>query len=332
MKALFGHLSDGRRVDAITLTAGELTVSVLTYGAILNDVRLRGVPYGLTLGSTEIATYENGPMEYFGALVGPVANRISNARATLEDRDLSFAANEAGTTTLHGGPNGMHTELWSLDAFSDTSVTLTLSLPDGKGGFPGNRQIMARYTVEAPATLRLELSATTDAPTFMNLANHSYWRLDDSATTDGHWLQVFADHYLPVDGQMIPTEVAEVTGTGFDLRDGRVLRPSDAQRYDHNFCLPDQPGAMKAAAILRGTSGVTLRVDTTEPGLQVFDAAPIGSGTSNGHRGVPEVGFCGVALEAQHWPDAPNRPEFPSVRLNPNAIYKQETRWRFTKK
>jgi Galactose mutarotase and related enzymes len=331
MKALFGYLKDGRRVDAITLTAGDLSVTVLSYGAILNDVRLRGVPYGLTLGGTEIAAYENGPMDYFGAIVGPVANRISGARAELDGRELGFEANE-GETLLHGGARGMHTELWKIAALSETSVTLTLSLPDGRGGFPGNRLITARYTVEAPATLRLELTATTDAPTLLNLANHSYWNLDGTPTTDGHWLQVFADRYTPVDDQLIPTGVLDVSGTGFDLSAGHVLRPSDTQRYDHNFCLSDGPGKMKPAAILRGTSGVTLRMETTEPGLQVFDAAPIGSGEMNGHRGVPEVGFCGIALEAQRWPDAPNRSDFPSVRLDPDETYRQETRWQFSRK
>lgn len=331
MKAQFGKLRDGRTVDAITLSAGDLSITILTYGAILNDVRLRGLPYGLTLGSPEITTYEHGPMNYFGATVGPVANRIAEAQAELDGEPLQFDANE-GPTMLHGGEHGLHTELWSIASLTATSLTLTLTLPHGKGGFPGKRLLTARYTVTAPATLTLELTATTDAPTLMNLANHSYWNLDGTPTTDGHRLQVFADRYLPVDARMTPTEITAVAGTGFDLREGRVLSPSDAQRYDHNFCLSDTRGAMKPAAVLRGTSGIEMRMDTTEPGLQVFDAAPIGSGNFPGHRGVPEIGFCGVALEAQGWPDAPNRPEFPSVRLDPNETYRQETRWQFSKK
>jgi aldose 1-epimerase len=330
MIAPFGTTKAGRPVDAITISAGDLTAKILTFGAILNDVRLQGVPYGLTLGSNDLAAYDRGPMDYFGTLVGPVANRISGASATLDGQVLTFDANE-GETTLHGGTEGMHTEIWQIADHTDHSVTLTLTLSNGKGGFPGTRQITARYEVEAPTTLRLRLSATTDAPTFMNIANHSYWSLDGRATTEGHWLKLNADRYTPVDARLIPTGVCDVVGTGFDLREGRVLRPSDAQRYDHNFCLSDQPGEMKQAAVLKGETGVTLVMETTEPGLQVFDAAPIDSGTFPGHRDVPEVGFCGVALEAQRWPDAPNQPTFPSVILRPGETYAQETLWRFSK-
>lgn len=330
MIAPFGTTKAGRPVDLITLSAGDLTAKILTFGAILNDLRLKDVPYGLTLGSPDLAAYDGGPMGYFGALVGPVANRISGASATLDGQVLTFDANE-GATTLHGGANGMHTEIWQIADHTDRSVTLTLTLPDGKGGFPGTRQITAQFEIDAPATLRLRLSATTDAPTFMNIANHSYWSLDGRATTEGHWLKLNADRYTPVDARLIPTGVCDVAGTGFDLREGRALRPSDAQRYDHNFCLSDQSGKMKQAAVLKGETGVTLVMETTEPGLQVFDAAPIGSGDFPGHRGVPEMGFCGVALEAQHWPDAPNQPAFPSVILRPGETYTQETLWRFSK-
>lgn len=330
MIAPFGTTKAGHPVDVITLHAGDLTAKILTFGAILNDVRLKGVPYGLTLGSNDLAAYDGGPMGYFGALVGPVANRIAGASATLDGQVFTFDANE-GATTLHGGAEGIQTEIWQIADHTDRSVTLTLALPDGKGGFPGTRLITAQFEIDAPATLRLRLSATTDAPTFMNIANHSYWSLDGRATTEGHWLKLNADRYTPVDARMIPTGVCDVAGTGFDLSEGRVLRPSDTQRYDHNFCLSDRASELKQAAVLKGETGVTLVMETTEPGLQVFDAAPIGSGNFPGHRGVPEVGFCGLALEAQRWPDAPNQPGFPSVVLRPGETYAQETLWRFSK-
>lgn len=330
MKTQFGTLKDGRVVEALTLTAGDLSVTLLTLGAILNDVRLKGVDYGLTLGSPKIEAYDGGPMNFFGALVGPVANRIAGARAELDGQELRFEANE-GETVLHGGPNGIYAEIWEIAALSEDAATLTLDLPHGKGGFPGNRKISATFRVSAPASLSLEITATTDAPTLMNIANHSYWSLDGTATTEGHVLQIPADRYTPVDDKLIPTGVAPVEGTGFDLRAGRVLKPSDAQRYDHNFCLSDTVGEMKPAALLRGASGVELRMETTDPGLQLFDAAPISSGDIPGHRGVPEGAFCGLALEAQGWPDAPNHADFPSVRLDPGETYRQETRWHFSK-
>nr|WP_319249075.1 aldose epimerase family protein [uncultured Celeribacter sp.] len=326
----FGQLQDGRPVEAITLQAGSLSATILNYGAILNDVRLAGVPYGLTLGSPDLAAYDHGPMDYFGALVGPVANRISGASAELDGERFQFEANE-GPNTLHGGPKALHNALWQLAEHSESAVMLEVQLPDGAGGFPGNRHLRARYSIEAPARLRMDLWAKTDRATFLNLANHSYWNLDGTKTTEGHWLQVRADRYTTVDDHLIPTGVADVTGTAFDLRGGRVLRPSDSQRYDTNFCLSEGPAALRHVATLTGTSGISLRLSTTEAGLQVFDAAPIGSAPFIGHRGFVETGFCGIALEAQNWPDAPNRPEFPSSVLRPETLYHQTTQWQFSK-
>jgi len=157
MIAPFGTTKAGHPVDVITLHAGDLTAKVLTFGAILNDVRLKGVPYGLTLGSHDLAAYDGGPMGYFGALVGPVANRIAGASATLDGQVFTFDANE-GATTLHGGAEGIQTEIWQIADHTDRSVTLTLALPDGKGGFPGTRLITAQFEIDAPATLRLRLA------------------------------------------------------------------------------------------------------------------------------------------------------------------------------
>lgn len=327
----FGRLKSGRPVQRLTLQAGDLTVRLLTLGAILNDVRLAGVPYGLTLGSNNLAAYDGGPMGWFGALVGPVANRLKEARAMLDGQDLRFAPNE-GTTLLHGGADGISSEIWEIAEQSADHVVFRLTLADGKGGFPGQREITARFTVTPPATLTMVLKATTDAPTLMNLANHSYWTLDGTPTITGHHLSVPAAHYIPVDAAMIPTGVAPVEGTAFDLRRGITLSPEYPQRLDHTFCLSDTDGAMKHAATLRGKSGVTLSMHSTAPGLQVFDAAPIDSGTFPGHRGTPEIGFCGVALEAQHWPDAPNQPGFPPITLRPGETYRQETRWEFERR
>ncbi|MCA0042214.1 aldose epimerase family protein [Celeribacter litoreus] len=328
MTDIFGKLSDGRAIHAVTITDGTLSATILTLGAILNDVRLTGVDHSLTIGSPTLAAYDNGPLKQFGALVGPVANRIAGATAPLDGETLHFPANE-GTTCLHSGVAGLHSEVWEIGAQTPQSVTLTCDLPDGKDGFPGNRSITATFSIRAPATLHMEITATTDRTTLMNIANHSYWRLDPAKTTDGHKLQLSANRYLPVDTRLIPLEITPVDGTAFDFRDARIISPSDAQRLDHCFCLSDGSEPLRPVATLTGQSGLTLEMSTTEPGLQVFDAAPMGSGAFEGHEGWVETGFCGVALEAQHWPDAPNRPEFPSVRLGAGDTYHQHTSWRF---
>ena len=319
----FGHTRDGRQVRAVRLASPQLAATVLTWGAALQDVRLAGTDRSLTLGCDRIEAYE-GPMGYYGTLVGPVANRIGGARAVIAGQDCRFPANE-GTTLLHSGASGVHARHWALDAADATSLRLRLVLEAGEGGFPGRREISATYLVDG-AALTLTIAATTDAPTLMNLAQHGYWNLDGSATTAGHRLRIAADRYLPGENGMPTGEVCAVSGV-FDLRDGRV--PDLSEGYDHNFCLSDAPRALTEVAELTGTSGVTMRIATTEPGLQVYDGVNVRTAPFAGHGAVPYTPFAGIALEPQRWPDAPNRPAFPSILLSPGETYRQETRWTF---
>ncbi len=322
----FGTTSDGAKVAAVRLQAGELTAVVLTRGAILQDLRLAGVPYSLTLGSDSLAAYE-GPMGYFGALVGPVANRIGGAQALVAGRPCRFAANE-GANLLHSGATGLHAQTWEIVAAQADALRLRLRLPDGLGGFPGNRTIEARYAL-AGASLTLELSATSDAPTLMNIANHSYWTLDGGPDIRGHFLQVAAARYTPVDAALLPTGAALPVAGVFDLRAGRELDLSEG--YDHNFCLADAPGPLRFAAELRGRKGVRMVLETTEPGLQVYDGRGLATAPYPGHAGQPYGAHAGIALEAQRWPDAPAHPGFPSIALAAGDRYSQLTRWSFAR-
>ena len=323
----FATTSDGRPVRRIRLTKGELTITVLTFGAILQDVRLAGAPFSLTLGSDQIAAYE-GPMGYFGAIVGPVANRIAGAAAEINGKPYSFDANEEASTTLHGGFLGTHAHIWEVADAAHDALTLTLHLPDGFGGFPGNRDITAHFALTAPATLTLTLTATTDAPTLMNLTNHSYWTLNGRSDTAGQTLRIAADTYLPVDDRRIPTGgQPSVEGTKFDLRAGRLL--DQTEDYDHNWCLASAPRALSFAAELTAPNGLSLTIETTEPGLQLYDAARLNTAPYLGHAGQPYGKHAGLALEAQRWPDAPNQRNFPSVTLAPGQSHLQQTRYSF---
>lgn len=326
--AVFGQTVDGRKVHAVRLRCGQLAATVLTLGATLQDVRLAGTPWPLTLGANSVAAYE-GPCRWFGSIVGPVANRIEGARANIDGRLCKFDANEAGRTTLHSGASGTDAQLWSIAAVDETSVTLTLTLPDGMGGFPGTRQITAHFKLSAPATLTLTLAAETDAPSLMNLANHSYWNLDGADTTAGHQLQVMADHYLPTDDLGIPLAQTPVADTLFDLRQPALL--SRDRPIDHNFCLASADRQLQDVAILYGSRGVSMTVATTAPGLQIYDGAWINSHPFPGLMGQVYGARAGVAIEAQHWPNAPHRPDFPSVSLLPGRTYHQQTRWRFSR-
>jgi aldose 1-epimerase len=320
----FGHMPDGRLVRAVTIASAHLSATILTWGAALNDVRLAGIDRGLTLGGPRIAAYV-GPMGYFGTLVGPVANRIAGARAVIAGTEHAFEPNE-GTTLLHGGRTGTQARHWALEAADTGSLRLALVLEDGAGGFPGRRRLRADFAVAGMA-LTLRLEAETDAPTLMNLANHSYWNLDGTPTIAGHRLRIAADAYLPVTDRLLPTGEQRPVSGAFDLRAGRALDLSEG--FDHNFCLAPTPRGLTEVADLTGTSGVTLRLATTEPGLQVYDGRRLDSAPFAGHGGQPYGPFAGLALEPQRWPDAPQHPAFPPITLAPGETYRQETRWSF---
>jgi len=310
----------------VTLRSDALEVRLLTLGSILQDVRLRACPTRpLTAGSPQLSAYDGGPLGYAGAVVGPVANRIGHARARLDSKVLHFEANAMGGHWLHSGPTGLHAKLWDLTACSETGVTFLTRADHGEGGLPGRRSFQARWDVTG-AMVRLELTAQTDAPTLLALANHSYWTLDDRL--DGCQLSIAAERYTLTDDTVLPTGgVAAVQGTRFDFRRPRPLTSDDV--LDTNFCLADAPGPLRPAATLTGRDGLSVSVLTTAPGLQAFTADSFSS-TTPSHHGPPYGPRFGLALEPQHWPDAPNQPQFPSIRVGPGMIWRQETLWQFT--
>ncbi len=319
----FGTTAKGRReVHKITLSAGDLSVSLLTWGAVLQDVRLRGVDHPLTLGSDLLSDYE-GDMRHHGSLIGPIANRISNARIRIDGMMYELERNQDGRIHLHSGAQASHLQVWDVVQATTDSATLRLSLPDGMCGLPGNRLITAHFAVSAPGTLTLTVTGETDARTPMNFANHSYWNLNGSTTFDGHMLQIAADRFLPGNADNYPTgEVADVAGTQMDFRTLRKVAVNTPP-FDNNFCVADKRGPLRAVLQLRGTGGITMHMATTEPGVQIYDARD----AYRPGRGPYE----GLAIEAQGWPDAPNNSGFPSIMVDAGAVYRQITRWSFSR-
>ena len=317
----FGISASGVEVKRVTLTSGALTASVITKGATLQSVRLDGVGHDLTLGSDLLSDYE-GKMRHHGSLVAPVVNRLRDGKAAIGGKAYEFERNQGGIHTLHCGAAGTQHKVWDIVAADAESVTLGLTLPDGEGNFPGTRRVEARFSV-AGAALRLEVTATTDALTLFNAANHSYWNMDGSENWAGHGLQIAAGQYLPTTETFAPTgEIADVTGTGMDFRRGRKITQADTA-LDHNFCLSGGRQGLRDVLWLTGASGLTMTVATTEAGIQVYD----GRAAMRPGRGVYE----GLAIEAQNWPDAPNHGGFPSIELKPGETYQQITEWRFSK-
>lgn len=319
----FGILPDGREVQRLTLKGGGLTAQVLTLGAIVQDLRLDGVDYPLVLGSADLAGYL-GPARYFGAIVGRFANRIGGARFTVDGVEYRTDPNFRARHTLHGGAEGTDLQLWRIEALGKDRVTLGLVLPDGQMGFPGTLRITAQITL-ANGGLGFTLSGWADAPTPCSLSHHGLFDLDGTGDIRNHLLMIAADHYLPVDDDLIPIGyIAPVAGGGFDFRNRR--RIGDAG-YDHNFCLSDRPRPLRMVARLSGESGVSMQIDTTACGLQFYDGGQIAEVMGlDGRRYGPHAG---LALEAQHWPDAPNQPGFPDAILRPGRIYSETTRYRF---
>jgi len=320
MTKTFGLSSKGDTVQAVTLSAGDLSVTILTWGAIVQDVRLAGVPYSLTLGSDYLSDYE-GDMMHHGSLIGPIANRISTARVRIGGMMYELERNQDGRIHLHSGKDATHRRNWTLISATNDTAVLECTLPDGTCGLPGNRVITATYRVSAPATLDLTVTGTTDDTTMMNFANHSYWNLDGSATYDGHRLQINADRYLPGTQDNVPTgEIAKVAGTPMDFRAPRKVAVNDPP-FDNNFCLSDTPQPRRDALVLTGANGVQMTVATNQTGIQIYDArdAIRPDGTN----------YEGLAIEAQGWPDAPTHRDFPSILVSPDAPYHQETQFRF---
>lgn len=334
-RRVFGRLPDGSAVEEVTIAAGDLSARVITFGAIIRDVRLAGVDHPLVLGFDDLDGYlHHSP--YFGAVVGRFANRIGHGRFTLDGKEYQLAVNERDRTQLHGGPDGFGRRNWRIIELVADSVTLALTSPDGDQGYPGKLEATCRYTIEAPSTLRFDAEATTDAPTLVNLAQHSYFNLDGSADILDHRVRIDADAYTPTDEYLVPTgEIRAVDGTGFDRRalaPIRLMRDGKRFVYDTNFVVaPARSGTPRHQARLESDgSGLALDVWSTEPGVQFYDGAYVDVGVPGlgGRRYATNAGCC---FEPQLFPDAPNHPEFPSAVLRPGETYRQTTRFAFSR-
>lgn len=275
---------------------------------------------------------------WFGAVVGRFANRIEGGRYVLDGRAFDIERNWLGRHTLHGGAAGMAHRLWRIVETTGRSVRLAYRDEGGAAGFGGNLEVECTYMLTDDDVLVVELTAQSDAPTPCSLAHHSYFNLADggAGTIVGHRLSIAADHYLPVDADLIPTgEIRAVDGTPFDFRAARSIRlpqPAAPVAYDHNWCLADERRAIERVATLESAaSGISLDLWTSEPGLQFYDGGGIPAGL-RGLEGIVYGSHSGLCLEPQAWPDAPNRPEFPDPVLRPGQTYRQRSEFRFRRR
>ena len=349
----FGKLADGTETKIYRLRGMDgLILDVSDYGGRL--VRCyapdrHGNYADVTLGWNTAAEYEKYGFS-MGTLIGRYGNRIADGKFTLDGKEYQLPVNEnknARHCNLHGGPEGWDKKVWNAKPFRVGPIQgleLTYVSKDGEMGFPGTVTCKVTYKVMPNNVWTVEYEATTDKPTVLNLTHHSYWNLagESSGNVLDQELKIFADKYTQTTAGLIPTKDAPVSGTGFDFTEMRKigakadmmkadasLTPMD-NWYDHNFVLRGENGKLKDAAFMRDpVSGRTLHIKTTEPCMQMYGAQNMTSELPAKTGGKKLCQYAGVALETQHYPDSPNRPEFPSTVLRPGEILKSRTEYHF---
>ena len=348
-KASFGKTPEGQEVEIIQLNnKSGMQAGIMTYGATLVSLTVpdrNGVMSDVVLGFDSLSSYvKQSP--YFGSTIGRFGNRIGKGTFELNGARYTLAANN-GANHLHGGIRGFDKVVWRVDqkeSVEGKSLALKYVSNDGEEGYPGTLTAKVVYSLTDENELRIDYEATTDKPTVVNLTHHSYFNLAGAGNGDilGHELFIDADRFTPIDGGLIPTgELRSVRGTPMDFTKAeaigaRILDKEEQIKngggYDHNWVLNKAQGAFGlAASASEKTSGRVMEVLTSEPGLQFYsgnflDGTLIGKG---GKKYEYRSGFC---LETQHFPDSPNKPQFPSTTLNPGSVYKTSTIYRFSAK
>jgi len=343
----FGTTPEGTAVELFTLrNAQGVEIQAISYGATVISLKTpdrTGQLGDVVLGFDHLQAYLDGS-PYFGALIGRYGNRIGGARFELDGMAYTLAAND-GANHLHGGVKGFDKVLWSGETFQDdtaSGVVFRYTSPDGEEGYPGTLQVQVTYTLTDANEWAVEYVATTNKATPVNLTQHTYFNLAGHASGDilGHELMIPADGFTPVDATLIPTgEIAPVEGTPFDFRTAHLIgerigaeheQLAFGQGYDHNWVLSGAPGhgMTHAATVVEPSSGRTLEIFTTEPGIQFYSGNFL-DGTLTGKGGAVYHHRTGFCLETQHYPDSPNKPEFPSTILRPGEEYRTTTVFRF---
>ena len=346
----FGTLPDGQTVEAIVLTNGNgMRVRILAYGALVQELTVPGRdgPADVVLGYDGMEGYLKAS-NYFGASVGRYANRIGAGRFSLGNRTYQLAAND-GPNALHGGVQGFDKHLWTIaDTATDAdgaSVTLTYLSPDGEEGYPGALSVSATYRLTETNELSIEYRATTDAPTIVNLTNHSYFNLAGASAGVSILDQVLtipADAYTPVDATLIPTgEFRPVAGTAFDfrspirigdrIRDGGDEQLRVGRGYDHNWVVSRRPveGLQLLARMEDPASRRVMEIYSNQPGIQFYSGNFL-DGTVTGKGGTIYRMGDGLCLEPQIFPDTPNKPDFGTAELRPGEVYENRIVYRFS--
>jgi aldose 1-epimerase len=344
-KADFGKTKEGTAVQIFTLTNGKgMEAKIMTYGGIVVSLKApdrKGAMADIVLGQESLKAYEENNSPFLGALIGRYGNRIAHAKFSLDGKEYRLEKND-GDNSLHGGPHGFNTKVWTPKQLPDGGLELTYVSKDGEGGYPGTLTLVAVYHLTENNELKIDYAASTDKPTVVNPTNHSYFNLKGAGNGDilDHVVTIYADRFTPVDAGLIPTgELKPVKGTPFDFTKptviGSRIEQNDEQLklgkgYDHNWVLNSGGGKLALAAkVEEPTTGRVLEVLTTEPGVQFYTGNFL-DGSIKGKGGKVYARRNGLCLETQHFPDSPNQPKFPSTTLRPGQKFQSETVYRFS--
>lgn len=346
-QTVFGTLPDGRTADLFTLTnAAGMVVKITNYGGYIVSLSApdrAGHYEDVTLGLPTFADYAKGTPS-LGPIIGRFGNRIANAQFVLDGKTYKLAANNK-TNHIHGGRQGFDKKLWTATTVGgrEPALHLTYTSPDNEEGYPGNLIVTVTYTLQGDNALRIDYRATTDKPTVLNLTNHAYFNLTGmKRDVLGHELQIKADAYLPTDENQIPTGVVKpVAGTVFDftrptpigahINDTTDVQIRYGSGYDHCWVFADQSKKLKlGATVHEPESGRLMQLYTTEPGVQVYTANHLNG--LKGKEGLVYKRRYGLCLETQHFPDSPNKPDFPTTVLRPGETYTSTTVYAFSAK
>lgn len=342
----FGTTKDGLPVSIFELTnASGMIVKIIDYGATVTSILVpdrNGEIGDVVFGHDDMLGYEE-ENDYFGCVVGRYANRIAKGKFIIDGLEYQLALNN-GPNTLHGGWIGFDKKVWKSSTFKtadSVGVVMTYLSVDGEEGYPGNLNCQVTYSLNNRNELFMSYEGLTDAPTVVNLCNHTYFNLKDGGASSilDHEMQLMASTYTPVDSTLIPTgQLPSVEGTPFDFRSpvaiGARIDKEHQQLiyglgYDHNFVLDKKEGELSIAArVHEPGSGRVLEIFTTEPGIQFYSGNFL-KGNFTGKNDITYQHRSGFALETQHFPDSPNQPDFPSVLLNPGEKYKSISIFKF---
>ena len=349
-KKPWGKTADGQPVDLYTLTnTNGMQATITNYGGIVTTLLVpdrEGELADVVLGYDKLADYEAGS-PYFGAIIGRYGNRIGKGKFTLDGKDYTLATNN-DANHLHGGLKGFDKVVWKAKGIlgdKGPGLVLTYQSKDGEEGYPGNLDVTVTYVLTDDNELRILYRATTDKATPVNLTNHSYFNLAGAGQGDilSHKLMLNADRFTPVDKGLIPTgELCDVTDTPMDFREPTAIGARVEQKteqlefglgYDHNWVLNKEKDCEMslAARVVEPKSGRVMTVLTAEPGIQ-FYCGNFLDGTNVGKGDKPYQHRYGFCLESQHYPDSPNKPDFPSTILQPGEGYQTSTIYKFSTK